>query len=173
MSARLSPVHPIFDLCVTQTEHTALGQCVIDQQMEILRTKQKALSDLEEARFEIANLQVRATQELEEQKRKAREEADGFRNCIAEMQSKLEERHSFGKASATYLNSRHPLHLRVFLVRSPAHLALHSISTPRPIFTPFRRSAQRGTSRAGVGTIYTKLVVSTQDVQEQGLCSLG
>ena len=43
----------------TQTEHSALGQCVIDQQMEILRIKQKAVSNLEEVQFELANLQVR------------------------------------------------------------------------------------------------------------------
>ena len=67
--------------------------------------------------------------ELEEQNRRAQEEADGlrkyiaemqskeesrrkevgmFKKQIAEMQSKLEEdRHRFGKASAIYLNSRH------------------------------------------------------------------
>jgi len=51
--------HPHRDLRVTpQTEHTALGQCVIDQQMEILRIKQKAVSNLEEVQFELANLQV-------------------------------------------------------------------------------------------------------------------
>jgi len=42
-----------------KTEHTALGQCVIDQQMEILRIKQKAVSNLEEVQFELANLQNR------------------------------------------------------------------------------------------------------------------
>ena len=50
-------------------------------------------------------------QELEEQmeqKRRAREEADGFRKRIAEMQPKLEEDEDrSGKAPATYLNSRH------------------------------------------------------------------
>jgi hypothetical protein len=46
---------------VTQTEHSALGQCVIDQQMEILRIKQKAVSNLEEVQFELANLQVRTS----------------------------------------------------------------------------------------------------------------
>ena len=56
---RSSYFHPISDLRVTaQTEHTALGQCLIDQQMEILRIKQKAVSNLEEVQFELANLQV-------------------------------------------------------------------------------------------------------------------
>ena len=32
---------------------------MIDQQMEILRVKQKAVSNLEEVQFELANLQVR------------------------------------------------------------------------------------------------------------------
>ena len=67
--------------------------------------------------------------ELEEQNRRAQEEADGLRKYIAEMQSKEEsrrkevnmfkkqiaemqsrleeDRHRFGKASAIYLNSRH------------------------------------------------------------------
>ena len=46
--------------------------------------------------------------ELEEQARRAQEEAEGLRNHIAKMQSKLkEDRHTSGKASATYLNSRH------------------------------------------------------------------
>ena len=49
-----------------------------------------------------------------EMERRAREEADGLRKRIAEMQSKLEEdRHTSGKASATYLNfphvSAHPI----------------------------------------------------------------
>ena len=49
-----------------------------------------------------------------EMERRAREEVDGLRKRIAEMQSKLEEdRHRFGKASATYLNfphfSAHPI----------------------------------------------------------------
>ena len=53
-------------------------------------------------------------QELEGQERKAREEADGLRKRIAEMQSKLEEdRHTSGKASVTYSNPRdvhsHPI----------------------------------------------------------------
>ena len=46
--------------------------------------------------------------ELEEQARRAQEEAEGLRNRIAKTQSKLkEDRHTSGKASATYLNSRH------------------------------------------------------------------
>ena len=55
--------------------------------------------------------------ELEEQKRKAQEEADGLRKCITEMQSKLEEdRHASGKASATYSFPPVPARSRVFLV---------------------------------------------------------
>ena len=55
----LSRSDPVPDLRVTpQTEHTALGQYVIDQQMEIIRIKQNAVSNLEEVQFELANLQV-------------------------------------------------------------------------------------------------------------------
>ena len=56
--------------------------------------------------------------ELEEQKRKAQEEADGLRKCITEMQSKLEEdRHASGKASAnTYSFPPVPARSGVFLV---------------------------------------------------------
>ena len=55
--------------------------------------------------------------ELEEQKRKAQEEADGLRKCITEMQSKLEEdRHASGKASATCSFPPVPARSRVFFV---------------------------------------------------------
>ena len=55
--------------------------------------------------------------ELEEQKRKAQEEADGLRKCITEMQSKLEEdRHASGKASATCSFPPVPACSRVFFV---------------------------------------------------------
>lgn len=60
LHARHTPSPSLTLRIATQTEHTALGQCVIDQQMEILRIKQKAVSNLEEVQFELANLQVRA-----------------------------------------------------------------------------------------------------------------
>ena len=60
--------------------------------------------------------------ELEEQERRARKEADGFRKCISEMQSKLEEdRHTSGKAFE-FLARSFPPHLKAFIVGPCAHL---------------------------------------------------
>ncbi|KAF9793155.1 hypothetical protein BJ322DRAFT_1033052 [Thelephora terrestris] len=57
MTAELEGAHA--EIEQWKTEHSALGQCVIDQQMEILRIKQKAVSNLEEVQYELANLQNR------------------------------------------------------------------------------------------------------------------
>ena len=57
---------------------------------------------------QIAEMQSKEEIARKEMERRARDEADGLRKRIADMQSKLEEdRHTSGKASATYLNSRH------------------------------------------------------------------
>ena len=75
--------------------------------------------EVEELRRELEEQKRRAQQEacvlkkriaemeskLEEQERRARDNAGGLWNCIVMMQSELEERS--GKASATYLNSQH------------------------------------------------------------------
>ena len=68
------------------------------------------------------------SREVEKQKQKAQEEADGLRKCIAELHSGIgDDRRGFGKTSATY-NLRHlPANLRVFFVRSLTHLALQRI----------------------------------------------
>ena len=66
------------------------------------------------------SIRQEVSQELEEQKRKAQEEADGLRECIAELQSELGEdrRHASGKVSATYNLRPVPADLRVFLAGS-------------------------------------------------------
>ena len=65
--------------------------------------------------------------ELKEQERRAREKADGLRDRISEMQSKLEEdRHTSGKAIELSARS-FPPHLKTFLYRPCAHLALQRV----------------------------------------------
>ena len=65
------------------------------------------------------SIRQEVSRELEEQKRKAQEEADGLRKCITELQSELEEdRHTSGKASATYNFRPVPANSRVFLAES-------------------------------------------------------
>ena len=99
-----------------------------ESRQELKEEKRRARREADLLKKHIAEMQAKEEstrkeffQGLEKQKRRAREEADGFRKCIAEMQSKLEEdRHTSGKASATYLNSRH-------LVGPCAHLALQRV----------------------------------------------
>ena len=81
---------------------------------EVEQERRRAREEADGLKKRIAEMQLEermrkeTCQELEERERRAREEADGLRKRIAEMQSKLEEdRHTSGKASATYLNSRH------------------------------------------------------------------
>ena len=72
--------------------------------------KRRAREEADMFKERIAEMQAKdqstrkeISQELEEQKRRAQEEAEVFKERIAEMQSKLEEdRHTSGKASATY-----------------------------------------------------------------------
>ena len=82
----------------------------------------------EDSMQEVMNKKVEELRrELEEQKGKAREEADGLRKRIAEMQSKLEEdRHTSGKALEFLARSFLP-HLKAFLVGPCAYLALQRV----------------------------------------------
>ena len=86
-------------------------QKAIDKKVEELRQEmeesirkesmQKGIDKkVEELRRELEeSIRRESHREREEEKRRAREEADGFRKCIAELQSKLEEdRHGSGKA---------------------------------------------------------------------------
>ena len=105
---------------------------VEELRQELEEQKRRAREEVDMFKKQIAEMQSKEEiareemvrehrQELEKQERRAREEADGLRKRISEMQSKLEEdRHTSGKASATYLNSRH-------LVGPCAHLAQQRI----------------------------------------------
>ena len=76
-------------------------------QKEVDKKVEELQQELEES------IRKESHREREEEKRRVREEADGFRKRIAELQSKLEEdRHGSGKASATYTSSHtlaHPI----------------------------------------------------------------
>ena len=90
----------------------AMDKKVEELRRELEEEKRRAREEADGLKKCIAEMQL---EEIirKEMERRAREEADGLRKRIAEMQSKLEEdRHRSGKASATYLNSRHvPSHL--------------------------------------------------------------
>ena len=75
---------------------------------ELEEEKRRAQKEVDMFKKQIAEMQSKEKITQKEMERGAREEIDGLRNRIAEMQSKLEEdRHTSGKASATYLSSRH------------------------------------------------------------------
>ena len=100
----------------------AMDKKVEELRRELEEQKRRAREEADGLRKRIAEMGREHRQELEEQERRAREEADVLRNSIAEMQSKLEEhRHRSGEASAT---RSVPPHLRAFLVGPYAHLAL-------------------------------------------------
>ena len=92
----------------------------VDKEVEGLRRqleeqKRRAQQEADVFKKRIARMQSKEEsirKELEEEKRRARKEADGLMKCIAELQSQLkEDRHTSGKASATY-KFRHVLPVR-------------------------------------------------------------
>ena len=75
---------------------------------ELEEQNRRAQEEADGLRKHIAEMQSKEEIARKEMERRAREEADGLRKRIAEMQSKLEDyRRGFGKTSATYLNSQH------------------------------------------------------------------
>ena len=75
---------------------------------ELEEQNRRAQEEADGLRKYIAEMQSKEEIARKEMEKRAREEADGLRKRIAEMQSKLEDyRRGFGKTSATYLNSQH------------------------------------------------------------------
>ena len=99
-------------------EADRLRRCIAEMQLEerirketcqeLEEQKRRAREEADMFKKQIAEMQSKEEIARKATERRAQEEADGLRKYIAEMQSKLEEeRHTSGKASATYLNSRH------------------------------------------------------------------
>ena len=101
-------------------------QKVVRRGAKIYRCTSASKPDLGALRIILgARSMAELRRELEEQKRRAQQEADVLEKRITEMQSKLEDdRHASGKASATYNVRPVPTNSRVFLVGSLTHLAL-------------------------------------------------
>ena len=96
------------DIKKLESMQKAMGKKVEELRRELEEEKRRAREEADGLRKCIAEMQSKEEITRKEMERRAREEADGLRNRIVEMQSKLEEdRHTFGKASATRLNSRH------------------------------------------------------------------
>ena len=111
----------------------ALRIILLDRVVERYKKLEESMQDavdkkVEDLRRELEEQRRRAQREAEEQKRKAQEEVDGLRKSMAELGSGIgDDRHGFGKTSATY-NFRHvPARSRVFLVGSLTHLALQRV----------------------------------------------
>ena len=122
----------------SESEQTAVAAELSKEILELAERHSSDIKKLAESMQKAMEKNVEELRrELEEQNRRAREEADGLRKRIAEMQS--EDRHTSGKASATYLNSRHvpstPFEsITCWTVRSPSPTAWLPLDRSSPQF---------------------------------------